>query len=580
MRKLFTAVAVVAAALALAGPASAGVEEQLVATAMDAAICPQGFVDSGCVTDLVSGSTVVGTVTVTQSGSVMTIAIATTGWPLGATSVSVAAGDETWGSSHTLPEPYPFADSYAVDTAALFGAGACPKVSVTVTRAVAPDLGGFALSLPDRVTITGKNPGTDGEPSYWDIRVISGGNVVLPNNPVPAAPYDGWCVDVGRTWGGGATAADVYSSYEPPPPGAVDHPENTDLLDFVLNTFAPGQSSMCQPADPQVPPFSDGGVYTFGDIQLGMWYLIDNSTTTNGLGTHSTCHARYIRDQALVWRAAHPGQPYVAPCGGVVAVLLVPTNSQQVIMSQVNAITLPTYCPTPPPPGEGCLTCCTRSTIKIVKQTMPDGHPEVFAFTAPWTNFDLTDNGFNQSGPLAAGAHTITEALPFGWELTGATCTADGTGASTFSAVADGVTVDLENGSNVTCTFTNTLVDAGCTFTQGYWKTHPEAWPVTELALGGTTYTQAEALAILRSPTKGDASAILALQLIAAKLNVANGADEFAIYQAIAVADSLLASCAIPCKVKTDSPLGAQMVEAATILDTYNNGLIGPGHCD
>ena len=58
---------------------------------------------------------------------------------------------------------------------------------------------------------------------------------------------------------------------------------------------------------------------------------------------------------------------------------------------------------------------------------------------------------------------------------------------------------------------------------QGYWKNHSSLWPVSSLILGGFSYTQDELLGIFNSSPKGDATLILAHQLIAAKLNVANG---------------------------------------------------------
>ncbi|HEU0032639.1 MAG TPA: DUF4215 domain-containing protein [Kofleriaceae bacterium] len=78
-----------------------------------------------------------------------------------------------------------------------------------------------------------------------------------------------------------------------------------------------------------------------------------------------------------------------------------------------------------------------------------------------------------------------------------------------------------------------------CTLTQGYWKNHEEAWPVTSLTLGTVTYTQAELLAILQTPVKGNGLISLAHQLIAAKLNVAAGAEVDA---SIAAADALIGS--------------------------------------
>ncbi|HTL78127.1 MAG TPA: hypothetical protein VL136_01875 [Candidatus Babeliales bacterium] len=115
-----------------------------------------------------------------------------------------------------------------------------------------------------------------------------------------------------------------------------------------------------------------------------------------------------------------------------------------------------------------------------------------------------------------------------------------------------------------------------CPLSQGYWKTHPAAWPVTSLTLGTVVYNQSQLLSILNTPGKGDASIILALQLIAAKLNIANGSDPAPIAATIVTADGLLGSCVLPCNVKPSSTLGGQMTAAAAILAQYNNGLLTP----
>src|SRR5262249_5604600 len=79
-----------------------------------------------------------------------------------------------------------------------------------------------------------------------------------------------------------------------------------------------------------------------------------------------------------------------------------------------------------------------------------------------------------------------------------------------------------------------------CLQQNGYWKNNTDAWQVSSLMLGGKTYTKAELLTILSTPTKGDASLILADQLIAAKLNIANGADGTPVTSTITHADSVL----------------------------------------
>ena len=128
--------------------------------------------------------------------------------------------------------------------------------------------------------------------------------------------------------------------------------------------------------------------------------------------------------------------------------------------------------------------------------------------------------------------------------------------------------------------------DGGCTRTQGYWKNHEPDWSSVDLDLGGVTYSHAQALAILKTPSNGDASLILGHQLIAAKLNIlVNGASDSAVASAVADADAWLAANldadgALPCGVSPASAEGAEATSLATVLDQYNNGIIGPGHCE
>jgi len=121
-------------------------------------------------------------------------------------------------------------------------------------------------------------------------------------------------------------------------------------------------------------------------------------------------------------------------------------------------------------------------------------------------------------------------------------------------------------------------VPATCPLSQGFWKTHPDAWPVTSLTLGSQTYTQAELLALFDISPRGDASLILAQQLIAAKLNLANGALPTPISPTITDADHLLSGFAgkLPYNVQPPSTTGRAMVNDANVLDSYNNGALTP----
>jgi uncharacterized delta-60 repeat protein len=117
-----------------------------------------------------------------------------------------------------------------------------------------------------------------------------------------------------------------------------------------------------------------------------------------------------------------------------------------------------------------------------------------------------------------------------------------------------------------------------CPLSQGFWGTHPSTWPISSMALGVQSYSKKDLLAVLASSTSGDASVVLAQQLIAAKLNVANGSDPTPVASVIADADALLSGFAgtLPYKLKTSSPIGRLMTADANILERYNLGQLTP----
>jgi hypothetical protein len=116
-----------------------------------------------------------------------------------------------------------------------------------------------------------------------------------------------------------------------------------------------------------------------------------------------------------------------------------------------------------------------------------------------------------------------------------------------------------------------------CTLGQGFWKNHTSAWKLTSLELGTSyTITAAQALTILETPVAGDASLILADQLTAALLNIANGSDPTPVSATIADAQKLIGAGPLPKKIHPSSTLGQGMVKDAEILDAYNNGALTP----
>jgi hypothetical protein len=92
--------------------------------------------------------------------------------------------------------------------------------------------------------------------------------------------------------------------------------------------------------------------------------------------------------------------------------------------------------------------------------------------------------------------------------------------------------------------------------------------------LGRQTYTQGELLGVLQMRTAHDVSLKLADQLIAAKLNIANGSDPTTIRTTVADADRLLAQFGgkLPYGVSQSSVLGQSMVSDARLLRRYNSG--------
>jgi hypothetical protein len=130
-----------------------------------------------------------------------------------------------------------------------------------------------------------------------------------------------------------------------------------------------------------------------------------------------------------------------------------------------------------------------------------------------------------------------------------------------------------------TATATATPTPLVCPQGQGYWKNHPDAWPVNMLALGSQTYTKTELLRILNTPVGGDASLILADQLIAAKLNIANGTNGTPVSSTIADADAVLSlfTGKLPYGVKPNTTNGQRMVHDAGTLESFNKGALTPG---
>jgi hypothetical protein len=140
----------------------------------------------------------------------------------------------------------------------------------------------------------------------------------------------------------------------------------------------------------------------------------------------------------------------------------------------------------------------------------------------------------------------------------------------------------------------------GCTRTQGYWKTHSDYGPApyddTWAIIGEDTQffnnffdydvdppiDEISWYEIMWMPPKGgNAYIILAHQYVAAKLNFLSGANPTAVLTEFGQATTLLSTYTWDYDWKADPDgVRADFIALATILDEYNNGYIGPGHCE
>jgi hypothetical protein len=134
--------------------------------------------------------------------------------------------------------------------------------------------------------------------------------------------------------------------------------------------------------------------------------------------------------------------------------------------------------------------------------------------------------------------------------------------------------------------------DHGCTLTQGYWKTHSENGPApyddtwaqlpngasTTFFLSGQTWYQ-----VFWTAPAGNVYYQLAHQYMAAVLNKLNGASSTSAVDAAITAATGFFNTYTPAEAAAfanQSSVRASALGWASTLGSYNEGAIGPGHCD
>lgn len=214
----------------------------------------------------------------------------------------------------------------------------------------------------------------------------------------------------------------------------------------------------------------------------------------------------------------------------------------------------------------------------------------------------LTDaNGNYLFTDLPAGDyHVKFSDIPAGYVFTGQDMGAnDATDSDANTLTGDAICTTLDAGE------TDLTWDAGiyappmggCSHTIGYWKTHagfgPQADVVTQhlpiwlgTAGGAKSYQVTNATMAVRFlsqnyyGTSSNGITKLYAQLLGAKLSIADGADGGAVAAAIASADAFLATHNYLDWTSLSNAQKAMVNGWKDTLDQYNNGLIGPGHCD
>jgi hypothetical protein len=212
---------------------------------------------------------------------------------------------------------------------------------------------------------------------------------------------------------------------------------------------------------------------------------------------------------------------------------------------------------------------------------------KAFSFTSPTT---VVDGSVTVDDPSATPTGAISTINPQGvisqtyfferWVSFDACGEYEVKNTATFTTSTTGT-----QGSASAAVKVSVPCQGGCTLTPGYWKTHSKYGPApyddtwaqigedTPFYLSGQSYYQV----LWTSPSGGNAYYILAHQFIAAKLNGLNGASTTPeVNAAIAWAEGFFSAYTPSSFSKA---VAGQAKAYAATLDSYNNGLIGPGHC-
>ncbi|MDD1655190.1 MAG: hypothetical protein LUO91_05740 [Methanomicrobiales archaeon] len=498
---------------------------------------------------------------------------------------------------------------------------------VAPVTAVNCGLKGIENSLPATATIQAVNfPNTN---AYFDLNIWNDG---ILNGQRPA-----WCIDETHQINIGVTyCAEVYSSYESLPSSLtgginphIDNPENLDLINWIINQNFIGQTG------PQ-------GTITSANVQNAIWNLIDDAGCSCNCGVGTNCGA-------IVAAALDPvngGEGFVPGCGDKVAIIIVPvacgtqTVIGQVVIAQVLLTELGISCDCDD--GNACTTDICDETTGICDYSPLICGPAPNCFTGPGI-CDTTDgicdyspltcgpapncftgpgicdttDGICDYSPLTCGPPGFCEVGPGICDTSDGLCdyqpfVCDSPPGECYLSpgvcdLADGscdyvVDIGAPCGDNGICLEDGTCEEeeepTGCTYTQGYWKTHTQydvnkkgkskedpTWNLilpdgedTEFFLSGQSWY--EVFQTAPSKKNGGAYYSLAHQYMAAVLNTLKPDAASTTPDVDAAMTDALVFFNTYTPTSWQGAVDQSIITGyADTLEDFNSGSIGPGHC-
>jgi hypothetical protein len=205
-----------------------------------------------------------------------------------------------------------------------------------------------------------------------------------------------------------------------------------------------------------------------------------------------------------------------------------------------------------------CQLCDGTDTIET--ETGPDGVFSLFVPDGPATVAVLIPTGTQASPPNVGDDTFDSDGVP------------NGSGFSVAVTQVHGFDTPTTNFG-----FVDAPVPNPGTGTPGYWKNHPEAWPVANIVVGGRTYTKAQAIAWLGKVGK-DKSTTMFSSLVSAMLNKMIGNDVSCVSPTIVAANSWMTTYPVGSNVAGSSTAWRDGEPLHITLDNYNNGRLCAPH--